>query len=189
MVWRMSSKRLDLKEKKFGKLLIEEFVEVRKGSAYWQCLCDCGNSIIVCGSSLTTKSESSTVSCGCHRKAGLLRNAENLRKRPYENLYNTLVRNCKRNNIQINLSYRQFVRFTKTDRCSYCKEPIFWSEYNPIKNGTRYNLDRKQSKLGYFLENLVVCCKRCNYSRGDRYTHEEWKIMTLALREYWLAKE
>lgn len=61
--------------KRFGRLLVisrnyekqKNLLEQGKGNkAYWNCLCDCGNSVIV-GSSALKNKRHPTVSCGCYR--------------------------------------------------------------------------------------------------------------------------
>lgn len=54
----------DLKDKKFGKLLVVELDHTNK-YAYWLCICDCGNEKIVRGDYL---SGGLVKSCGCLRK-------------------------------------------------------------------------------------------------------------------------
>jgi HNH endonuclease len=58
-------KKLDLLNKKFGKLLAIEKTNKRKdGKVIWKCLCDCGNIVEVVGKSLKN---GTTKSCGCIR--------------------------------------------------------------------------------------------------------------------------
>jgi 5-methylcytosine-specific restriction endonuclease McrA len=80
------------------------------------------------------------------------------------------------------LTYEEFVTFTASDKCHYCWSPIAWSEFDIAKNGTRYNLDRKDNSRGYDVDNLVVCCKDCNAAKGSRYDYETWFAMTEVLR-------
>ena len=54
----------DLKNQRFGKLLVIEY----NGNGKWLCLCDCGNKTIVRSDYLKT---GHTQSCGCiHKKYG-----------------------------------------------------------------------------------------------------------------------
>lgn len=59
--------KIDLTNKRFGKLLVLESTEQRskKGEQIWKCQCDCGNICLVTTNHLTT---GNTQSCGC--KAG-----------------------------------------------------------------------------------------------------------------------
>lgn len=118
-----------------------------------------------------------TVSCGC-AKTDI---GELFKKRPYEALYNLLMRGAK-NNLEHTLTYEEFVGFTKTKRCHYCGEMVSWTEYNIHYNGTRYNLDRKDNLKGYSKANCVVCCKRCNLSKSYSFTYKQWKIIGQAIK-------
>ena len=55
---------VNLKGKRFYKLLVIKFCENKKEKNYWECSCDCGNRIIVNTNSLTS---GNTRSCGCTR--------------------------------------------------------------------------------------------------------------------------
>ena len=55
-------KGLDLLNKKFGRLLVVEQVESDNLGRRWNCLCECGNYVIVNGTRLNT---GNTKSCGC----------------------------------------------------------------------------------------------------------------------------
>ena len=59
------SKKIDLKEKRFGRLLVigESTKRDSSGNVYWQCNCDCGKSPIVAGRLLRN---GDIVSCGCY---------------------------------------------------------------------------------------------------------------------------
>lgn len=68
------SKRLDLVGKKFGKLEVIEFVNMKRigkqgNASMWKCKCSCGGKIITHGSSLT---RGHTTSCGCNKRLDLL---------------------------------------------------------------------------------------------------------------------
>jgi hypothetical protein len=56
-------KFIDLTGQRFGRLKVKEFSHKNKwGSPYWICLCDCGNTRVIRGSSLRNEH---TQSCGC----------------------------------------------------------------------------------------------------------------------------
>jgi hypothetical protein len=124
----------------------------------WLCRCACGTERVV-----TKKSLAVSRSCGCVKMG--------LRKRPYESLYNTFEAQRKHDS---NISYEDFVEFTKESGCHYCNFPIRWAKYNTNKNGNAYNLDRKNNSLGYSVENCVVCCGRCNEAKSNHFTYAEW---------------
>lgn len=53
----------DLTGKRFGRLLVQNLGQRKKGRIYWHCLCDCGNTVDVAASSLKS---GFTQSCGCY---------------------------------------------------------------------------------------------------------------------------
>lgn len=57
-------RRINLENKKFGKLLVQSFGEYKLKRAYWNCICDCGNIKQV--SSLNLRI-GKTKSCGCEK--------------------------------------------------------------------------------------------------------------------------
>lgn len=59
------SKRLDLKNKRFGRLRVLEFSHIKNEKAYWLCKCEEGNEIVIQGSYLIS---GRTKSCGCYQK-------------------------------------------------------------------------------------------------------------------------
>lgn len=57
-----------------------------------------------------------------------------------------------------NLSYAQCIRLF-TGQCAYC--------HTPAHIGTQLNgIDRVDSTRGYTPDNVVSCCKTCNYAKG-----------------------
>ena len=171
------SKRIDLTGQRFGKLVALRYVGCIKTCSYWWVRCDCGTEKRVDGRALRP---GRTISCRCRlrdfNKAGRLR--------PYEGLYNLFVRAATVDvNKGLSVTYDDFFEFTKIKECYYCKAPINWiGEYSA--KGARYNLDRKDNGGGYTVENCVVCCTTCNFAKGARYSHDEWKVMADALRKY-----
>lgn len=63
------SKRKELIGKKFHRLTVVSFVEMRGKHSYWLCKCDCGNEMITRRNSLMMNH---TKSCGCFQKEKLI---------------------------------------------------------------------------------------------------------------------
>lgn len=59
--------------------------------------------------------------------------------------------------------------------CYYC------TLQNDVKAGV--GLDRLDNTRGYELDNVVSCCKLCNYIRGDRLTSKEMQRLGPIIRQ------
>lgn len=59
------SSRSNLIGRRFDRLKVLEFSEIKHNNAYWKCICDCGNTHIASNSSLVN---GYTKSCGCLRR-------------------------------------------------------------------------------------------------------------------------
>jgi hypothetical protein len=145
-------------------------VTALQGDSRWECLCDCGNTHTILAKSLLA---GDIKSCGCLH-----------RLRPYEHLYKRLLWRAKKFNLEVKMTYEEFLTFVQVQECHYCGDPIEWSMYKSTKHTTSaYNLDRLKGNEGYTLNNVVVCCRRCNLRRGQ-FTPDEWKVMISALKQY-----
>lgn len=170
------AQRKDLTGQRFGRFVVLERIipgkcglDGRSRSKY-KCQCDCGNIREIQGNCLTT---GNSQSCGCKR-------ADNLREqkqlRPFEWLFNLLKASSSRRGFPFSLIYEDFLIFTEEKECNYCGSPVNWCAYSQNRNtrGYGYNLDRKDSSMGYSLDNVVVCCGVCNQAKND-LTVEEFK--------------
>lgn len=151
--------------KRFGKLIVNKFNHSdRTGKAFWSCQCDCGNTTTVNGMHLRS---GHTTSCGksCG-KTGLP-----TKKRKYEaNLdnvwysrYSWFMAHAEMRDHCVEISPELFQKISSSS-CAYCGG-FSKKGYNGI--------DRKNSKLGYTIENAVSCCRICNLAKNE-YTVEEF---------------
>ncbi len=174
----------NLSGQRFGRLIAITYDHDKRsgsGGILWNCLCDCGNDSVVRSNELVS---GNTQSCGCLR---LERVSEKNRKRPFESLYNTIIRHARKRGIDEILSYDEFVLLTEITECYYCNKPIIWIKYGAgglKEKRMMYNLDRVDNNKGYSLNNVVVCCGECNRGKGNQYTQGEWACMAKALQEY-----
>lgn len=60
-------KIIDITGQKFNHLYVISHAFNKNGRSYWNCLCDCGKTVVVLGSSLKS---GNTKACGCHQKDG-----------------------------------------------------------------------------------------------------------------------
>jgi hypothetical protein len=183
---------INLTGKKFGKLTVISTYRKKDASnmnrTYCNCLCECGNNTTTRAYCLK---DGKTKSCGC-----LMISSH--QKRPYESIYNNLVKNAGNRNILLELTYEDYLELTKNERCHYCDRIIDWHPYtgkNITENRSycsKNNLDRKDNLLPYSKENCVVCCWPCNELKGNRLSYEEMimlKPSLIAIREEREKKE
>ena len=170
--------RNSLVGKVFGRLTVQHEVPHQKpGARLWLCSCLCGKTKTVKSGNLKN---GSTRSCGCW-----LNDAS--RKRPYEWLYNRFLRCAAKQSWQVDLSFEDFVEYTHIIACHYCEAPIVWAPFasnRSVHQSSAYNLDRKDTQAHYTKDNVVVCCWRCNFSKADRFTYEEWSKIGAVIRTF-----
>lgn len=111
------------------------------------------------------------------------------RTRPFQHLHGMLKATARSRGLEVDLSYEEFLEFTKIDECSYCGSKIEWEMWSSVSGYSKaYNLDRKNNAKGYSKDNCVVCCTACNFIRRDELTHEEMLILRPGLREIMRAR-
>jgi hypothetical protein len=178
--------RKDLSNKKFGKLLaIKEIGKHKDGGYLWECLCDCGKTVI-----RKTRSICRSSSCGCASRENRLHKRIDTQTRALNHLYSSYkIRGTQIYN-GFELTKKDFVILIKNN-CFYCGSPpkertvCYRNKYIPkhllpigekqrrlAKNGEPITLicngiDRLNSALGYFLDNVVSCCTICNRMKLD----------------------
>jgi len=154
------------------------------GQAQWLCKCDCDNDneTIVSGGNLR---KGHTRSCGCLRiekvsKIGKA-NALPAGEASFNVLINNLKQGAKRRDFEWSLTEDQ-ARVLMKQNCHYCgaepQQKIIHSHYcngSYIYNG----LDRINNSKGYTIDNVVLCCKICNYAK---------RTMTIEQFQEWLTR-
>lgn len=164
---------IDLTGKRFGARIVLGLHPVRKsGRVYWTFLCDCGNRGIALGQALKRGKKCEK----CTYKG----DRPYRRLRPYEAQYNIFVGRAR---YPVSITYEQFFELTKIHNCHYCNRPIIWQEWRhqQHKGGSGSNLDRCDNAKPYSIDNVVVCCQRCNYGKNKYFSYKEWVVMTRAL--------
>lgn len=91
----------------------------------------------------------------CHNKQ-----VESHRNTP-KGKYQLYQHSAKDRDINFSLSFEEFITFWQMP-CTYCK-----SEIKTI------GLDRKNSEIGYIIENIAPCCHICNAMKSD-LSYDEW---------------
>ena len=113
-----------------------------------------------------------------HSKSVKCKNCDKIgNNRGFNRLYSQYIAGAKKRNIDFNLSPEEFYNIV-TQNCHYCgQEPTERTtdiitahntniHYSAITNG----IDRIDSSKGYFVENCVPCCEKCNKMKLDHST-------------------
>lgn len=105
------------------------------------------------------------------------------RRKPFESLYKVLLLAAKKRNLSVNMTYLEFLKFTSQPNCFYCEAKVPWQMYGTQNVRSRgYFLDRKDGHKGYSTENCVVCCKTCNFTKANRYSFDEFCLLSPSLK-------
>ena len=154
-------KKLDIVGNIYGRLTVVESMGIRGSdkAQYVRCICSCGGDKITRAATLT---KGKAKSCGCLHKEGPRRRLEE-----GEASFNKLIGRYKRDAISRGLTFSltgsEFRTITK-EPCHYCGAPPQNEVVCGTGNGTYIysGIDRKDSSLGYEVDNVVACCIVCN---------------------------
>jgi hypothetical protein len=97
-------------------------------------------------------------------------------------LYAWIKKGCKKRKIKLEITIDEFCKwYNKIPKiCIYCgisEQEWLLSKDSMSHWYKRLQIDRKNNKLGYFLENLAISCARCNRTKTDFFTFEQMKII------------
>ena len=177
-------KPLNLQGQRFGRLVAVEMCDERDtdGSILWKCKCDCGGRKTVPASRLK---KGNTRSCGCLARENARRVGFNLSNPPNKSqktlsekgldlMYGHYKSHSKKRGLKFELKKSEFNDIT-LQNCVYCGKP----PSKPIRHKgeiatLRSGIDRKDSSLGYTLDNSAPCCTNCNFAKSQ-LTIEEFK--------------
>lgn len=171
---------------RFGQLVILS-LEPRpnkKKTPKYLCKCDCGNNTIVDYNSLKS---GNTRSCGCLlSKSARERFSKPFGASAFNIVFNRYKSDAKRRGLEFRLNREEFLQFTQQN-CHYCGSPPLGLCMTKTTNGHfSYNgIDRKDSSMGYFVDNCVTCCKFCNTMKMD-YHIDDFKIQVAKIYNYFV---
>jgi len=149
---------------KFNRLTVMNlsYIDTHK-KIYWECLCDCGNIVVVRGAGLKCGDNQS---CGCYHKEL----TSKMFKKPdgtaaFNKLFSEYKRNAFKKSHTFNLTEEEF-REIVNKNCFYCGcTPN--TTYKSRKDRYIYNgIDRVNNAKGYILGNIVSCCSACNHAKN-----------------------
>jgi len=161
----------------FGRLTVIKFIGLKNSHRAFQVLCECGTVKTVTGTHMVS---GATRSCGClhietHSKSpGLI---------GYKKFFNQYKANARNRKVCFELTFEKFIEIIGKN-CFYCnKEPKKCNPYLNEDGSVRDNgitiigidrawiyrngIDRKDSSLGYTIENSLPCCFDCNGMKTD----------------------
>lgn len=86
---------------------------------------------------------------------------------------NTKVR-AKNKGISFTIDYHEYIGWFRLQpkNCYYCGSPLTNGKHTKHKL-TDMTLDRKNPNQGYSLQNIVLCCRRCNMIKGNWFTEQQ----------------
>jgi|SRR5579871_738096 hypothetical protein len=137
----------------FGKLTVVSRAPNTPKSPQWNCVCTCGNKVVVPTQRLI---KGTSKSCGC------LREVDNA---AFTLLFRTYKLNARKKDLEFKLTEEQFRNITSSN--------CYYTGRKPTKTLTtvsgdiyKYNgIDRLDNTQGYVLHNCVPCCTEINYAK------------------------
>lgn len=90
--------------------------------------------------------------------------------------------NAKKEEILFNITKDQFISWYMAQKlqCHYCglrPEDFKTTLDKYLTKKVNLGLDRVDNSKGYEIENIVLCCNRCNSIKGEFFTHDEMKVI------------
>jgi hypothetical protein len=164
-------KREDLTNKKIGILTVLNYSHSHvqpsgQKRAIWNVICECGVSKKMSANTL----RSGTISCGCifnnRRKEGF--NKIEPGEANFNYKYISCKHSAKTRKIEFKLSKEEYRNIIIQD-CIYCGSKGEMHHTKRSSNGlfASNGVDRVDSSVGYFLNNCVPCCKKCNIMKNS----------------------
>lgn len=166
----------DLCNVKYGRWIVLSFFGKRGKHKLWNCICECGIEKIIFETNLVS---GKSLSCGCHRVEVGKKNYKSIagKQRKYANAQTAVAAQAWRQYYSNGCSFEKFLELSQMN-CYYCGEPPSncakmhksenysqeWADGYFIYNG----LDRIDNSKNHSEDNIVPCCKNCNYAKRNR---------------------
>ena len=140
----------------------------------WILVCGCGNELIRRPDNVFDKR--GFKSCGC------IKNTKGIINYSITKIYGSYSYGAKKRNLSFEITRNELSEII-IKNCHYCgTTPSLKISYNSeffMYNG----IDRKNSNLGYFLENIVPCCFVCNRGKSNM-NYEDWKNHLIRISKF-----
>ncbi|NDD83557.1 hypothetical protein EBZ38_04645 [bacterium] len=132
-----------------------------------ECVCDCGNTIVIVCHSLTS---GNTKSCGCEARK---RGKDHANYRGYENIqqsyWSSIIKGADKRNLEMSISveYAWSLYEKQGKKCAVTGVPIFFPQTRKTANKSTASLDRIDNTKGYIEGNVQWVHKKINQIKMD----------------------
>lgn len=159
--------KAQLEGKIFGHLtVLAEVPKIKREKRFgnnvqWNCKCSCGKYRVVTTSMLT---KGISKSCGCQNFIGIVHGNRKYEQElsDYRAKAASIKAGARHRKIKFDLTLEHAAKLV-SENCHYCG-----SEPNEIFRNTKTNgIDRVDSDNGYIKNNVVPCCKYCNFAKNN----------------------
>jgi hypothetical protein len=150
---------------RFGWLVIDGVSDPQRREI--TCRCQCGKTVGVKTYDLLRKPKG-TESCGCKPRKGTLEPGVAARNK----VLHRQKQGAQERDLEWTLTDEEWEILT-ADSCTYCGVPPQRKRCISKNGSFIYNgIDRVDNLIGYTSENVVTCCKECNWAKGTMTAEE-----------------
>lgn len=141
-----------------------------KRRTYYNCICDCGKTFLTESAELHNGKKRS---CGCTRyESAKIAACKPIEIAATNRIYANYKRSAKTRGLVFDIPKCVFISIIKLD-CFYCGIAPSASYKNNRGDFYVWNgIDRIDNSEGYVVDNIVPCCKNCNYAKTDQSQHD-----------------
>ena len=156
--WDCKLNSCSLKGKKFGKLKIISLNEMKNGTSYWDCVCECGKDLVLKRGHIT---DGRIRSCGCLRRGKSSRNWNGCGDLS-GSFFGKIKSHAKRRKIlfDVEIEYLWDLFLQQGGKCALTNEPLKFPTSNLDEKTA--SLDRINSSKGYIENNVQWVHKDIN---------------------------
>lgn len=146
--------------KTFGIIKVINFSHQKIHRKFYKILClKCNTYSILRSDAIMLKNRQCCINCANKLQSEIAQNKyKKLRK--YRKIYNQYKNNAKVRNLDFKLILEDIIKLVNSN-CHYCDDI------------NSKGIDRLNNDIGYCINNVVPCCKKCNFMK-NKYTFDEF---------------